>query len=194
MWWQQRIDVTSLVSERCSNSRAHTSQNQRSRFAVAAFQRFLEIPYLTTTFNYRMYLTVSAKHLGQKRPLISNKIIEINDIGPNPTVQCLIEAVVDQQVREYNSKPLERSLLSFMDQETIDDAARTGKVGFGTIYNESKADPVAAKQTALRAFLDGLFVLFADDREFTDINEIITIHPTTVITFIRLTFLAGGYW
>jgi len=141
-----------------------------------------------------MHLTISAKQLGRKRPLISNKIIEIDDIGPNPTIQRLIEAVVDQQVREYNSKPVEKSLLPFMDQEVIDNAVGTGKVGFGSIYNEAKADPLAAKRTALQAYADGLFVLFVDDREFTDSNDTITLHPTTVITFIRLTFLAGSYW
>jgi hypothetical protein len=141
-----------------------------------------------------MQLTVSAKQLGQKRALISNKAIEIEDIGPSPTVQRLIEAVVDQQVREYNSKPLERNLLPFLDQQAIDANATTGKLGFGSIYNEAKADPSAAKKTALQAFEDGLFVVFADDKEFTHADETIDIHPTTVITFIRLTFLAGSYW
>lgn len=154
----------------------------------------MEIPYLTSTFNRRMQLTVSAKQLGRKHALIDKKQIEIDDIGSNPTVQRLIEAVVEQQVREYNGKPPEKSLLPFMDQESIDDAACVGKVGFGSIYNEAKADPGVAKRIALQAYADGLFALFADDREFTDSTETISLNPTTVITFIRLTFLAGSYW
>lgn len=141
-----------------------------------------------------MQLTVSAKQLGRKHALIDKKQIEIDDLGPSPTVQRLIEAVVEQQVREYNNKPLEKSLLPFMDQETIDDAVSTGKVGFGSIYNEAKANPDAAKRIALQAYTDGLFALFADEREFTDSKEIISLNLTTIITFIRLTFLAGSYW
>ena len=141
-----------------------------------------------------MQLTVSAKQLGRKHALINRKQIEIDDVGPNPTVQRLIEAIVEQQVREYNGKPIEKSLLPFMDQESIDDAIATGKVGFGSIYNEAKADPDAAKRIALQAYTDGLFVLFVDDREFTDSKEIVILNPSTVITFIRLTFLAGSYW
>lgn len=141
-----------------------------------------------------MQLTVSAKQLGRKHALIDKKEIEIEDIGSNPTVQRLIEAVVEQQVREFNSKPVEKSLLPFLDQEAIDDAVGRGKVGFGSIYNKAKADPAAAKRIALQAYADGLFVLFADEQEFTDGNETITLHPNTVITFIRLTFLAGSYW
>ena len=141
-----------------------------------------------------MQLTVSAKQLGRKHALIDKKQIEIDDIGPNPTVQRLIEAVVEQQVQEYNSKPLEKSLLPFMDQESIDDAAGIGKVGFGSIYSEAKADPGAAKRIALQAYTDGLFALFVDNREFTDSKETIFLNPTSIITFIRLTFLAGSYW
>ncbi len=141
-----------------------------------------------------MQLTVSAKQLGRKNALILNKVIEIEDIGPHPTVQRLIRAVVDQQVREYNSKPLEKNLLPFLDQETIDIAENSGKIGFGSIYNEMKADDGEAQKVALQAFADGLFVLFADEQEFTKAEETININSTTIITFIRLTFLAGGYW
>lgn len=141
-----------------------------------------------------MELTVSAKQLGRKNALISNKVIEIEDIGRSPTVRQLIEAVVDQQVREFNSKPLEKNLLPFLDQGGIDAGAAEGKVGFGSIYNENKADVAGAKKTALQAFEDGLFILFADDQEFTAVDQTISLDPTTVITFIRLTFLAGGYW
>lgn len=141
-----------------------------------------------------MQLTISAKQLGQKRALISNKIIEISEIGPNPTVQSLIEAVVEQQVREFNTKPLEANILPFLDQETIDATAKTGKLGFGSIYNESKADIAKAQETAIQAFEDGLFALFADEIEYTQISDKILITTNIVITFIRLTFLAGGYW
>jgi hypothetical protein len=141
-----------------------------------------------------MQLTVSAKQLGQKKALIINKVIEIEDIGPHPTVRQLIGAVVDQQVREYNTNPREKNLLPFLDQETIDARAESGKVGFGVVYNENTADLAVARKTALQAFADGLFVLFADDRELTGADDTIDIKPGTVITFIRLTFLAGSYW
>jgi hypothetical protein len=141
-----------------------------------------------------MQLTVSAKQIGRKHPLIAGKVIEIEDIGANPTVQRLIEAVVAQQVQEYNNKSPERNLLPFLDQEAIEEAGKSGKIGFGSIYNESKADPDQAQKTALQAFADGLFALFADDQEYTQPEQTIPLQSTTLITFIRLTFLAGSYW
>ena len=141
-----------------------------------------------------MELKISAKQLGRKHPLIDNKIIEIEDIGSQPSLQNLLMAVVAQQVHEYNSKPPEKSLLPFLDTATIEEQATTGKVGFGSIYNEHKADLAKAQQAALQAFQDGLFVVFAGDKPLTALEHIISLTPDTVITFIRLSFLAGRNW
>ena len=141
-----------------------------------------------------MELKISAKQLGKKHPLIENKIIEIGDIGPHPTLQEVLNAVVAQQVHEYNSKPAEKSLLPFLDTTSIEEQAVAGKVGFGSIYNENKADLVKAQQSAIQAFEDGLFVVFAGDEQLTALKNIISLTPDTVVTFIRLSFLAGSYW
>ncbi|SEW37195.1 hypothetical protein SAMN05428988_4626 [Chitinophaga sp. YR573] len=135
-----------------------------------------------------MQLTVNAKQLGRKRDLIDRLVIEIEDIGQEPTVAELISAVVIQQVREFNSRPNEPTLLPLLDQET------SGKISFGSIYNDTKADPSEAVKTALLAFQDGLFVIFADEKEYTKSEQIIHLQEDTIITFIRLTFLAGSYW
>jgi hypothetical protein len=141
-----------------------------------------------------MRLNVKAKQVGRKHPLIDTKPIEIDDIGTQPSVSQLILAVVKQQVTAYNQKPLEKNLLPFLDKNEIDGQAATGKVGFGSIYNENKADLPIAQSTALQAFEDGLFALFVNEEECSSLEQTITLEEDTVITFIRLTFLAGSYW
>ena len=141
-----------------------------------------------------MQITVKARQVGKKRNLIDNETIEIADIGLQPTVKALLLAVVEQQVNAFNCKPFEKNLLPFLDKETIDMQVDTGKVGFGSIYNENKADVTAAQATALQAFEDGMFVLFANETECKTLDAEITLESDTVLTFIRLTFLAGGYW
>lgn len=141
-----------------------------------------------------MELTISAKQLGRKHPLIDKRIIVIDDIGAQPTLHDLLLAVVAQQVHEYNAKPPEKSLLPFLDAATIEGQATTGKVGFGSIYNEHKADLAKAQQTAIQAFEDGLFAVFAGDEPWSALPQQISLTPDTVITFIRLSFLAGSYW
>lgn len=141
-----------------------------------------------------MELTISAKQLGRKQDLISRQVIEIEDIGTQPTVAQLIAAVVTQQVRAFNSKPHEVNILPLLDEQSIDSSAANGKVGFGSIYNPGKADTTQAIKTAMLALKDGLFVLFAGDEEYTKPEQIIHLQENTVLTFIRLTFLAGSYW
>jgi hypothetical protein len=141
-----------------------------------------------------MKLTISAKQLGRKNALISKKIIEVEDIGAEPTLEALIHAVVIQQVNEFNSKPLEKNILPFLDQETIDTSASSGKLGFGAIYKDRKADPDTAVKTAIQAFEDGLFAVFAGEEEWTGLDQKMAVTEETIISFVRLTFLAGSYW
>ncbi len=141
-----------------------------------------------------MKLTISAKQLGRKNALISKKIIEVEEIGVEPTLLELIRAVVKQQVQEFNNKPVEKNILPFLDQETIDTNTPGGKIGFGTIYKDKKADRDAAIKTAIQAFEDGLFVVFAGEDEWTKLEQRMPVKEDTIISFIRLTFLAGSYW
>jgi hypothetical protein len=132
-----------------------------------------------------MQLTIKAKQLGRKRDIIDRLVLEIEDIGSQPTVAQLISAVVRQQVIAFNSRPTETNILPLME---------AGKISFGSVYNDAKASVSEAIDTALLAFKDGLFVLFADEQEYTNPEQVIHLQNNTIITFIRLTFLAGSYW
>ncbi len=141
-----------------------------------------------------MNLIVNVKQLGRKHALIANKTLEIDEIGVNPTLKTLILAVVKQQVEAYNQRPKDRHVLPFLSTDEIATQAATGKVDFGVNYNETVANIREAQETALLAFKDGMYAVFADDREIQSLEEEITLQSTTVMTFIRLTFLAGSYW
>jgi hypothetical protein len=141
-----------------------------------------------------MQITVKVKQAGKKHALIENRRIEIENIGKQPLLSDLIKAIVKHQVEEFNAKPLEKNLLPFLSKDEIAQKAEGGKVGFGSIYNEQKADVEKAQETALLAFEDGIFSVFADDEEIKKLDEKIRIEDATVFTFIRLTFLAGSYW
>lgn len=141
-----------------------------------------------------MQIIVKVKQSGRKHALIENKKIEIENIGENPVLSDLIKAIVRQQVEEFNAKPFEKNLLPFLSKDEIAQKAVDGKVGFGSLYNEQKTDVEKAQETALLAFEDGIFSVFANDEEVKKLDEKISIEAETVFTFIRLTFLAGSYW
>lgn len=141
-----------------------------------------------------MQLTVSVKQPGRKHAVIDKKIIDIEDIGSRPTAAALLTAVVHHQVREYNAKPKEKNLLPFLSNTDTEEQISKGKVSFGSIYNENKADAEIATATALQSFEDGMFALFVNDEEVKSLHQNISITGNIVVTFIRLTFLAGSYW
>ena len=141
-----------------------------------------------------MKIIIQARQAGRKRALFEKREIEIADTGENPSLKDLIKSVVRQQVEEFNAKPLEKNLVSFLSKNEIEQQNRNGKVGFGSIYNENKVELAAAQAAALLAFEDGLFSVFAGDDEIKTLQDKIDITGSTVFTFIRLTFLAGSYW
>ena len=110
------------------------------------------------------------------------------------TVRELIEAFVHTEVERFNSKDTERPLLALMSAEDINDNARGGKVAFGRLWSDKKADAAGAVETAFSAFSDGLFRILMDDEELKELDHPVSITEGAVFTFIRLTFLAGRMW
>ena len=141
-----------------------------------------------------MKITVKAKQAGRKHALLENTEIEIENIGQTPLLEDFLNAIVKQQVEEYNRKPAEKNLLPFLSKREIQQQSESGKVGFGVIYNENKVDITKAQETARQAFEDGMFSVFADEAEIRSLKDKLELNDSTVITFIRLTFLAGSYW
>lgn len=141
-----------------------------------------------------MKLKINVKQLGKKRPVIGLKEIEIDDLPENPILEDLLKAVVRQQVAVFNEKEEKEAFLNFLTEKQVEDKLETGKVGFGNRYNENLADVDKAIATALLAFKDGLFCVFIDEEEIENLPDEITVTEECVVSFIRLTFLAGSIW
>ena len=110
------------------------------------------------------------------------------------TVRGLIAAFVHAEVERFNDKDTELPLLTVMSAEDIEREAKMGKVAFGRLWSDKKADEAKAVETALTSFDDGLFRVLMDEEELTDLDAEINIKEGAVFTFIRLTFLAGRMW
>ncbi|MBS1795984.1 MAG: hypothetical protein JSS81_19190 [Acidobacteria bacterium] len=142
-----------------------------------------------------MKIIVKAKQAGRRRALFENRAIEIEELGRAPSLETLLRAVVRQQMEEFAARAgTGENLLPVLSKTEIDSQADGGKVGFGAIYNENRVTVEEAQETALLAFADGLFAVFADDREIRGLTDPVELDETTVVTFVRLTFLAGSFW
>ncbi len=138
-----------------------------------------------------MQIFIKIKQAGKRRLVLEKQAIEIADIGSSPSLKTLISAVVTQQVAAYNAKTLDTTFFNFLTKTEIADAAATGKVGFGTIYNDQKADLDRAIKVAIEAHIDGLFVVAVNDIIVEELDDFVVLKDDSVITFIRLTLLIG---
>lgn len=139
-----------------------------------------------------MEIYVRVKSVGKRRDILAPTPYTIPDgIG---SLRQLLTAVVQKEVAQYNSKEAEAQLIPFLTQQELDDQAKIGKVSFGTIYSEKKADPAKAVANAIACWEDGLVRVFLHEEEVTDLDAPLTLGEQAVLTFLRLTFLAGSIW
>ncbi|MCF8715690.1 hypothetical protein JM658_12715 [Joostella atrarenae] len=137
-----------------------------------------------------MELTLQLKKLGKKK--IKQVPITLSKT-PNNLEELLISCVKNQ-VDAFNKKRLEVNVVGFLSPSEIQEQAQSGKVDFGDISNTDQANLQQAIDNVLLAFKDGLFVVFVDDNEVTELKEPLELTSKSVIAFIRMTFLVGTYW
>ena len=135
-------------------------------------------------------MQIQLKKLGKKKI----KIIEVTLEKQPETLRELISECVKSEVRRFNDSREDTSLIPFLSAQEIGEQAQEGKITFGDKENRTLADLAVALDTAFLAFTDGLFAVFVDEDEVKELDTPLTITPDTVITFIRLTFLAKAPW
>jgi len=137
-----------------------------------------------------MQLTLQLKRLGKKKV----KNVPFTLAETPQTLEDLLIACVKNQVAAFNNKRLAVNVIGFLSPSEIQDQATSGKVDFGDLANKNLADEQEAIDNVRIAFKDGLFLVFIDDEEVTDLQTPLQLTSQSVVTFIRMTFLVGTYW
>ncbi|MDQ0783341.1 hypothetical protein QF044_003195 [Chryseobacterium sp. W4I1] len=144
-----------------------------------------------------MEITVTVKQLGRKHPILSEQKLDIACNDPKISLEYLLKLIVQQQVETFNSKSFEledEDYAKIPSENYLNILTDTGKVGFGSIYNEKKANLQKAQENAIQAFEDGMFAVFYNDEQLESLSETVDLSLNHTFAFIRLTFLAGSYW
>ena len=128
----------------------------------------------------------------KREPSLEKVPMEIPDSVT--TVRELLTALVEIEVQKYNEKGQDRQMIPFLTGEEIEIQAETGKVGFGRIYSDKKADMAKACETACQCFEDGLVRVFRNQEELEGLETQVKLQEGDCLTFIRLTFLSGRLW
>jgi len=142
-------------------------------------------------------MIISAKQLGKKKPPVDDwhytppdEIFNSGDGGI--TLRKLIIRIVLDEVDAYNERQKQQSFIKVLTQKKIDDAAKSGKISMGGAEETQFANSEAAAVEAIQAFEDGLYLVFLDGAEQTDLDAQVYISTESNMTFIKLTFLAGA--
>lgn len=139
-----------------------------------------------------MQIFIRIKAAGKKKDVLQLTPYEIND--NISTLRELLTDIVITEVNKYNKKNNDTVLTAFISQEQIDDLSLTGKVSFGDVFNDKKAEKNSAINNAIQCFEDGIVRVFMDETELAELDAPLTIKENEVFTFIRLAFLAGRMW
>jgi len=136
-----------------------------------------------------MNVYVNVKQVGKRRPAIEKQLFELCTIPT--TIEELITEFVTRCVKQFNA----RKPLDYLLSETINEAAYSGKIGFGDRENMEEQALAPALVNALRSYEDGLYRIFINDCEVEgSLSTAITLQEGDTLTFVRLVMLAGRMW
>ena len=139
-----------------------------------------------------MQVFINLKAIGKRRPVLARAPYELPDHVN--TLKDLITTVVTQEVKAYNAREVDVMLIPFLTADEIKNQATVGKIGFGRLYSEKSANLEKSIEVALQAFVDGLYKVVINEIEVKALDTQVNLKENDVLTFIRLTFLAGRLW
>ena len=137
-----------------------------------------------------MKIIINVKGLSRKKVIHQEEVELINKVS---TTKDLITELVKINVEKFNKKIDDKDILSIMTNEYIAEAARSGKIG-DEVHGDKKANLEKALDTAYLAFEDGLYCIFINDEQSEKLDDSLNLKDGDILTFIRLTMLAGRMW
>ena len=137
-----------------------------------------------------MKIIINVKGLSRKKVIHQEEVELTNKVS---TTKDLITELVKINVKKFNKKIDDKDILSIMTNEYIAEAARSGKIG-DEVHGDKKANLEKALDTAYLAFEDGLYCIFINDEQTEKLDDRLNLKDGDILTFIRLTMLAGRMW
>ncbi|QQB73412.1 hypothetical protein I6H56_08790 [Fusobacterium canifelinum] len=137
-----------------------------------------------------MKVIINIKGLSRKKIIHQEEVELTNEIS---VTKDLITELVKINVEKFNKKIDDKNVLSVMTNEYIAEVARSGKIG-DEVHRDKKANLKKALDTAYLSFEDGLYCIFINDEQSEKLDDSLNLKDGDVLTFIRLTMLAGRMW
>lgn len=142
-----------------------------------------------------MALVISTRAVGRRKPLRADFSVEPPEPrgeGDDRTLRDVIEHVVRSQVAAFTNRQESNRFDRVLSARTIEEGAVRGRIDPTGKSLDQDVDIEGAVASALLAFEDGLYLVVIDEVEQRDLDAVIRLTPTSRLTFLRLTFLAGA--
>ena len=141
-------------------------------------------------------IMVEGKVVGQNRSVFTDWRIELppdnERQGDHLKLRDLIRSIVIEEVEAFRLRQEERKLARVMSRQQLEQGASGGKVDPGEHDIQQKVNVDEAIAVALQAFEDGLYFVFVDDVQQTNLDREVFLKTNSRVVFLRLTALAGG--
>lgn len=102
------------------------------------------------------------------------------------TIRELIRARIEQEVARYNERHGD-----YFFGLVQPSAAETTLNGY-RMRQKRNIDPAEQVERALSAFMRNGFLILVDDRQAEQLDDLVMLRPSTVVTFLKLVPLVGG--
>jgi hypothetical protein len=141
-------------------------------------------------------LTIAGKQVGRRRRLFPDYTLPYPPAfaaaGGRLALRDFIAHVVRAEVAAFQQRQEERRLFRALTAAEIAAGADRGRIDPGGRAPEGEVDAEEAVATALQAFGDGIYFVFIDGVQQTDLEATVLVAPQSTLTFVRLVALAGG--
>jgi len=141
-------------------------------------------------------ITIVGKVIGQRNPLFKDWEMPVPPAWEKATeivtLRELIAGIVRAEVHAFVQRQERKSMIQALTQADIQRGLMKGKVDSGGREVMKPISDDDAVATAIQAFQDGLYYVFVDDTQQTELDEPAPLHSDSRITFLRLVALAGG--
>lgn len=146
--------------------------------------------------NDLMTLTVESWQTGSKKPLLPGRQVHLpSNWGVRSvaiTLRQLIHHLVLDEVEAFQKRQSDQLLFRVLTARQIAAGKSAGRIDPAAKEYRQEVDAETAFETAIQAFVDGLYFVFVDGEQKEDLDEPILLQADSTLRFIRLMALAGG--
>ena len=141
-------------------------------------------------------ITVEGRQLSNKKRLFPDRFVPYpphwQKSGGRTTLRDVISRIVSDEVANFRQRQHDRRLIQTLTAEEISTGMEIGKIDSGGRDLLQSVDEEPAIATALQAFEDGLYLVFIEGHQQTELDNTVYVIPDSKVTFIRLVLLVGG--